>query len=268
MNYTPGEQLKHATIYFHRRIRISSTFNGIQCPSDNSCQYGHDDWLSHRGDTGFCLGVRNVALSTLNLYYVHGRKRVPITVSQSHSLLLKNSLQHALILYAINIMADASSSHLLQLANRIQVITTQIVDSIAKSGIREPSFHATSEPIPLTQAHVRLRNELNDTAADLLRLVNGPKTDIQTSICTIYDLAAWQVACEFNIFEAVPQTGSISVQEIALKVGVDGDRIGRIMRILATDRVFAETGKDMFEHTSRSILYARDQQIRDAVHYQ
>lgn len=165
-------------------------------------------------------------------------------------------------------MADASSSYLLQLANQIQVITTQIVESIAKSDTREPSFHANSESIPLTQAHVRLRNELNDTAADLLRLVNGPKTDIHSSICTIYDLAAWQVACEFNLFEAVPQTGCISVQDIARKVGVDGDRVGRIMRILATDRVFVEVDKDMFEHTSRSILYARDQQIHDAVHYQ
>lgn len=165
-------------------------------------------------------------------------------------------------------MATGSQSHLLSLAAQIHEITAKIVDTIAANQLKEPSFDVSSEPLPLTSDIVHLKENLNDAAQDLLRLVNGPKTDLPTSVCKIFDLASWQVACEFGFFKAIPETGAASLAEIAQKVGIDEDRVGRILRILATDRMFEEIEKDVFKHTSRSIIYARDSKVHDLAHYQ
>jgi hypothetical protein len=156
---------------------------------------------------------------------------------------------------------------LLQLAKEVQQLTTHIVNDLTAKNIPEPSFDINSDSIPETPEQNDLRSRLNDAARDLLHLVNGPKNHARTSVCYLFDLAAWQVACEFNFFEAVPEDGAASVKEIAEKTGIDEDRVGRFLRLLATDRVFEEVGKDLFRHTSRSVLYLKDKQWRDVMHY-
>ncbi|KAF2123516.1 sterigmatocystin 8-O-methyltransferase precursor [Dothidotthia symphoricarpi CBS 119687] len=165
-------------------------------------------------------------------------------------------------------MSTEQTSNLLRLAQEVQQLTTLIVNDLTAANVSEPSFKTTSEPIPETPEHISLRARLNDSAKDLLRLVNGPRNDARTFVCYLYDLAAWQVACEFNFFEAVPEDGVAHVKEIAEKSGVDEDRVGRFMRMLATDRVFEEVDKDVFQHTARSVLYLKDKQWRDVMHYQ
>ncbi|KAF2022427.1 S-adenosyl-L-methionine-dependent methyltransferase [Aaosphaeria arxii CBS 175.79] len=165
-------------------------------------------------------------------------------------------------------MATRNNSTLLELAKSIQELTSQLVDELSTSGSPEPTFDVNSTPIPETAPFKALQYALNDSAQDLLRLVNGPKAEARTQICNLYDLAAWQVACEFNFFDAVPEEGTASVEEISKKVGVDEDRLGRFLRILATERVFEEVDPNVFRHTAKSVLHRRDRNIRDAVHYQ
>lgn len=165
-------------------------------------------------------------------------------------------------------MADKANSNLLRLALQVQQTATQIVEGLSSNGLPEPTFEPSSESIPETTQFASLRTALNDAAHDLLRLVNGPKTEVRNLICTLYDLAAWQVACEFRFFDAIPESGCAELKEISKAVGLDEERVGRFLRILATDRVFEEVKPDVFKHTSRSVLYVRDQHMRDAVHYQ
>jgi hypothetical protein len=159
-------------------------------------------------------------------------------------------------------------STLLELAKEIQELTTHIVDDLTANNVPEPSFDINSYIIQETPEQIDLRCRLNDATSDLLRLVNGPKNDARTFMCRQYDLAAWQVACQFNFFEAIPETGTASLRDVAKKAGIDEDRTGRFLRILAADRVFEEVEKDVFKHTSRSVLYLRDKQWRDVVEYQ
>ncbi|KAF1949994.1 sterigmatocystin 8-O-methyltransferase precursor [Byssothecium circinans] len=161
-----------------------------------------------------------------------------------------------------------SKPTLLALAKQVHELTAKLVSDLEANGSSEPTFDISSEPIPETTSFKTLTSSLNDAAQDLLRLVNGPKAEARTLICTLYDLAAWQVACEFRFFEAVPEDGKASVKEIAETVGMDEDRVGRFLRILATERVFQEVEGNVFRHTAKSVLYLRDPQIRDAVHYQ
>jgi len=165
-------------------------------------------------------------------------------------------------------MAAEQQSTLLQLANEVQQLTTRIVNDLNEKKIAEPSFAVDSSPLPESPQHIEIRHRLNDAARDLLRLVNGPLNDARTFVCSLYDLAAWQVACDFNFFEAIPEQGSATTKEIAEKAGMDEDRVGRFLRMLATDRVFEEVERDVFKHTSRSALYLKDKQWRDAMNYQ
>ncbi|KAF1941681.1 S-adenosyl-L-methionine-dependent methyltransferase [Clathrospora elynae] len=165
-------------------------------------------------------------------------------------------------------MRAEHQSTLLGLATEVQQLTTQIVNDLTAKNISEPSFKTDSETVPENPEQIDLRARLNDAARDLLRLVNGPRNDARTFVCYLYDLAAWQVACEFNFFEAIPEDGVASIKEIAEKAGMDEDRVGRFLRMLASDRVFEEVEKDMFKHTSRSVLYLKDKQWRDVMHYQ
>ena len=165
-------------------------------------------------------------------------------------------------------MASISNSKLLDLASTIQQLTSKIVENLTREQIAEPDFSPRSSSIPETPYHAELRASLNDAALDLLRLVNGPRIDTRGLICSQYDIVAWQVACEFSFFDTVPEDGDATVQEIAAQAGLDEDRVGRMMRILATDRVFEEVEENTFRHTSRSIVFRQDRQIRDAVHYQ
>ena len=165
-------------------------------------------------------------------------------------------------------MRAEQQSTLLELAKEVQNLTTKIVNDLTEKEIPEPSFAIDSESIPESPEQIDLRARLNDNARDLLRLVNGPRNDARTFVCYLYDLAAWQVACEFNFFEAIPENGSATLKEIAEKAGMDEDRVGRFLRMLSSDRVFEETEKDVFRHTSRSVLYLKDKQWRDVMHYQ
>lgn len=165
-------------------------------------------------------------------------------------------------------MIAEHKSTLLELAKEVQQLTTQIVADLTEKKVPEPSFAIDSDTIPETPEQIKLRDSLNDAARDLLRLVNGPRNDARTFVCYLYDLAAWQVACEFNFFEAIPENGTATTKEIAEKAGMDEDRVGRFLRMLSSDRVFEEVEPDVFKHTSRSVLYLKDKQWRDVMAYQ
>jgi hypothetical protein len=72
--------------------------------------------------------------------------------------------------------------------------------------------------VPENPEQIALRARLNDAARDLLRLVNGPRNDARTFVCYLYDLAAWQVACEFNFFEAIPEDRVANIKRFRRKL--------------------------------------------------
>lgn len=52
--------------------------------------------------------------------------------------------------------------------------------------------------------------------------------------------------------------GGASVKQIAEKAGMDEDRTARILRLLATHRIFQEEESGIFKHTAASALLASD----------
>ena len=148
----------------------------------------------------------------------------------------------------------------LQLAESILSLT----QSLVRHSYPLPNFSASSPQPPLTSTYESIRFAVNTAALDLLRLINGPKSTFRTLFTTHYDLAAYQVALEFKFFELVPLEGEILIGDLSIRTGVAEDRVRSVMRILATQRVFKECAKDVFEHTSASAMVAREPLLRDA----
>jgi hypothetical protein len=162
----------------------------------------------------------------------------------------------------------ADRPSLLELADSVSNLTQQIVSHLMETKHETPDFTSTSAEIPLTPEYESLRIDLNTAARDLLRLVNGPKVDFRSFFTKHYEMAAWQVALEFDYFGLVPLSGSISVKELAARAGMDEDRTMHVMRFLATQRVFKELvgnsdGNIYFEHSAGSIVIAREPLLKD-----
>lgn len=130
--------------------------------------------------------------------------------------------------------------------------------------ITSPTFSPSSvTPVIKDLAYRELRGTLRTLLADLQLLVDGPGEWVRQSLLWPHELGAIQVAVEFNLFDLVPLTDdSISLTELSEKSGLDANRLGRILRSLATRRFFVETGPGWFSHSSFSAAVARDEDIK------
>lgn len=81
-----------------------------------------------------------------------------------------------------------------------------------------------------------------------------------------YDLAAFQIALDFDFFALVPAEGEISLEELVNKAGLDRDRTSRVVRLLITHRFFQEHKPGFISHNSFFIAL-QDEELRALVHY-
>jgi hypothetical protein len=156
----------------------------------------------------------------------------------------------------------------LHLATTILTSTKNLVAHLSSLKQPVPSFSASSSPPPNTEEYEALRVAINDAGLDLLRLVNGPAISFRTQFCSHYDLAAYQVALEYDFFNHVPLDGPLSTVDLAKKLGIDEDKASRFMKFMATQRVFKETalqdGTEAWEHTAASATLAKNPDLKDA----
>lgn len=165
-------------------------------------------------------------------------------------------------------MASSENSQLLHLALQITRITREIKTHFEESSLEEPEFSTSSTDVPNDAKYNVLRDTLNDVANDLLLLVNGPRTHARRALCAHHELAAYQVAFEYKLFEAIPESGNTDLITIAERVQLDQDVLKRVMYLLCTQRVFQEVEDGKFAHTHGSVVFLRDADLRAAAEYQ
>lgn len=162
----------------------------------------------------------------------------------------------------------AVNSELLRLSHKVSETTSELVAHLENLNYPELSFSIESTERPSDKEYRNLCSSLNDAILDLQLLVHGPKAHAREFLCTQHDMAAYQVAFDFDFFNAVPEEKSIELSTIANKVGLDQDRVGRILRLMCTQHVFTEVSHNRFAHTGGSIIFARDKQLKAAGDYQ
>jgi hypothetical protein len=171
---------------------------------------------------------------------------------------LRHSYMSACKLFNLSRMESSACSayrsdvSIATLADRVSEVSGQITAYLDKNKYAHPNFTRESTTIPEAYEYDILRNQLHDAAFDLLRLASGPKRVFRTMSFWHTDLAAVQVALCRNFFRSVPDDDvGLSATEIAEAAGMDVDRATRVLKMLATHRIFEEVD-DKFRHTAAS----------------
>lgn len=182
--------------------------------------------------------------------------------------------RHCTIKMSSSTLAEPSIT---SLSRKISDLSEQLSSFLSSSSQPEPSFSDFTQVVPNTPEYEALRAQLNDAALDLLRLINGPRSSLRSLLLSQHDLGALQVALDRGFFNYVPLSApamngenlengnemlkaGASVKEIAEKAGLDEDRTARILRLLASLRIFqlVPGESESFQHTAASALLARD----------
>lgn len=164
--------------------------------------------------------------------------------------------------------SNSDNVSILQLAESILEQTTEITKYLQSSNVALPTFSHTSEELPSAADFQQLQTRLRAQLEDLQLLIEGPKRFYRHHLVKGYEIAAFQIALDFDLFTLVPADGSeISEEELAEKAGLDQDRTGRILRFLITHRFFQEARPGFFSHNAFSIALQRDDEIRSMVEF-
>lgn len=172
-------------------------------------------------------------------------------------------------------MSSQNKINIISLGKQIAALSSQVSTYLDHKSFPKPTFEADGGAVPEDPEYEAIRASLNDAALDLLCLVNGPKTTVRDLIFSHYDIASMQVALDRGFFNHVPlpsssanghgvkEGPSISVPDIAAKSGMDEDRTGHLLKMLATRRIFQQVEKetsdvDYYKHTAISASLARD----------
>jgi hypothetical protein len=155
---------------------------------------------------------------------------------------------------------------IVNLAREILTLTERVAAYFSEKNLPEPSFDASYHGTPNDPEFEEVQAPLIEALADLSLLVQGPKIFLRTFGLAFQDLAAFQIALEFNFFKKVPLEGSITSRELARAAGIGEDITASAVRLLATQRIFVESEPGVFQHTSISAVLGRDEDIQAAIH--
>ena len=111
------------------------------------------------------------------------------------------------------------SVNLLSLANGVLRQTQSIVGYLQANNYAQPTFAPDCVNRPETFDYAKLHSGLKRSLEDLQYLIKGPKRHFRAVYCQGYELAAIQVALDFNFFAIVAAEGQIPLQELAHRRG-------------------------------------------------
>ena len=163
--------------------------------------------------------------------------------------------------------SDIKETAILRLAEEILENTKEVAKSLQSSCVALPTFSHTAEELPTTPNFQKLQARLRTQLEDLQLLIDGPSTFYRHFLMRGYEIAAFQIALDFDFFTLVPAEGDIGLEDLAGKAGLDQDRTGRVIRLLITYHFFQERRPALFSHNSFSIALQKDDEMRSMVHY-
>lgn len=165
-------------------------------------------------------------------------------------------------------MTEDEQRALLCLAEDISALSTRLHKKLQESSQEELGATSASRQTVTNPETEALKNSLYEAAQDIQLLVTGPNSTLRALYGTHYDLAAHQVAFEFELFRKVPIQGSITTTELAEKTTLSSDIVARVLRLLATQKIFREGDEGVFTHTALSAAIAGDVDLQASFHMQ
>ncbi|CRG83602.1 Sterigmatocystin 8-O-methyltransferase [Talaromyces islandicus] len=154
---------------------------------------------------------------------------------------------------------SGANSSLVGLAEQITKNAKALDEYIVKNRLPKPTFASDgplSFPIPQDNHEMQaVRLALIGASRSLLELALGPLQRLNIEVPTSFQFAsALGVANHFHIAEHVPTelSSEISFEDLSAKVGLDVNRLKRIIRVNTANRVFMEPHVGYIAHTAAS----------------
>jgi hypothetical protein len=165
------------------------------------------------------------------------------------------------------VLKATGKSDLLAIADEVVRQTQAIAEYLRANQYAQPTFAPECVDRPETLNYAKLHGGLKRSLEALQYLVEGPKRHFRALCCQGYELAAIQVALDFNFFSFVPAEGQISLDELAAQAGIDLDRTRRIVLLLTTEFLFREPTPGYVAHSTCSYFLHQDEEVRSTLHY-
>lgn len=159
----------------------------------------------------------------------------------------------------------SSQPRFLQLAEELHRLADFLASNAIQDREKEPSLAPDSSSALWTNSTpsvVTAKSAFKEALSEIDILVNGPLDYIRDWLGAHIDLASLHTMLDFKVIDAIPMKGSISLSALASKTGLNQQKLGRMLRLLACQRFTTEVADDEFSHTVVSATLVQDPELR------
>ncbi|KAJ7780766.1 O-methyltransferase [Mycena maculata] len=165
------------------------------------------------------------------------------------------------------------TEHIAQLSELISK-AAHTLQSLSSNNVNGPTFpelddlyNPTSEEFRSNPDAALAANVIVEAAFQLIACVRPPTHSIFHHVCGHIKASALRVCIESNIVEALREGGSegMHVNDIAKAVNLPPEKLGRILRYLATNHIFREMEPDVFCNNRISSVLDSKKSIKDII---
>ncbi|KIL66636.1 hypothetical protein M378DRAFT_75009 [Amanita muscaria Koide BX008] len=150
---------------------------------------------------------------------------------------------------------------------------TNAVDALDKacavSGTRIPDldepFNLAGETLSNDPAALEAAGTISAAALQMHAILATPRNAFFYSVGGQWKSAALRTALEAHSVEIIREAGpqGLHVNDIAAKTGIDAQKLGRCLRLLATHHIFRELKPEVFANTRWSTLYDTHKSVKE-----
>ncbi|QPH10860.1 hypothetical protein C2857_002365 [Epichloe festucae Fl1] len=167
--------------------------------------------------------------------------------------------------------ATPSADRLTRISRQIGENTQILTEGLHARGLSAPSYEAEGPPdFPLTGSDaktLKARQQVLSLTKELRDLVLGPREALKLMALDIVNYVPLHAIYTFRIAEAVPQTGSISYEDLArqvLKVSgykIPASELRRVLRLAMANNLFCEPELGHVAHNCTSLVMLEDEAL-------
>lgn len=156
------------------------------------------------------------------------------------------------------------ASRIVQLAQEILHHATDIDSYLKQEGLPQPSF-TPDGPKDMSLRSPKVEQGRIAALSSLLELQDllaGPVASLTPAVNAI----GLEAIFRWDVAKYVPETGSISYDDLSLRTGLKTPHLKRILRFaMVHNRCFLETEDNRVSHSAASLLLRQDSDMKDTV---
>lgn len=160
---------------------------------------------------------------------------------------------------------------MLALAEEILGQTYFLDKYMKQNSITEPSL-AVGSCTELWSSHseevARAQTNIFGLTKQLTKLLYGPHGFMHEYVSSNWEYGALYTVLEFNILEKIPIDGEARVSELAAQCGLPENKLLRILRLIACEKILEEVSEQVFSHTAISEELVKDKKFKAFIGFQ